>query len=99
MVGGDLTEADARALGLRVAGAAEARGGAGSRVVVGRDGRLSSPALVDGLVAGGASVERIGLGPTGVLHHAAHARGADAGVMVTGSHNPADQNGFKVTRV
>ena len=94
VVGRDLTEADARALGLRVAGAVP-----GGRVAVGYDGRLSSPALAaalcDGLAAGGAVAVPVGLGPTGMLYFAVHAQGCDAGVMVTGSHNPADQNGFK----
>lgn len=94
-VGEMLTAADANALGRRIA----ARVG-GGRVVVGYDGRLSSPmleaALVDGLVAGGAQVDRIGQGPTGMLYYAAHEGGAAAAVMVTGSHNPPDENGFKL---
>ena len=98
MVGRDLTDADAHALGLRLAAAVRARGG--RRVAVGYDGRLSSPALeaalVGGLEQGGAAVERTGLGPTGQLYYAVHARGLDGGVMVTGSHNPPDQNGFKI---
>lgn len=95
-VGTDLTEADARALGLSYAAALKGE----RRVAVGYDGRLSSPALeaalVAGLVAGGARVERIGRGPTGMLYHAVHSRDLDGGVMVTGSHNPPDQNGFKL---
>ena len=95
VVGRDLTPSDARGLGLRVATAIDA----GASVAVGYDGRLSSPALadalVDGLRAGGAAARPIGLGPTGMLYFAAHEHGCAAGVMVTGSHNPADQNGFK----
>ncbi|PAX08370.1 phosphomannomutase [Sphingomonas lenta] len=98
VVGRDLTEADAHLLGLKLANAVRARGG--RTVAVGYDGRLSSPmleaALVDGLAAGGVAVERTGLGPTGQLYYAVHARGLDGGVMVTGSHNPSDQNGFKI---
>ena len=94
-VGDSLREGDAQGLGERLAAAA-GRG----RVVVGYDGRLSSPmleaALVRGLVEGGAAVERIGLGPTGMVYHAAHERDAAAAVMVTGSHNPPDENGFKL---
>jgi phosphomannomutase len=97
-VGADLTEADAHALGARVATAVRARGG--RTVAVGYDGRLSSPmleaALVAGVLAGGAEVERTGLGPTGQLYYAVHALGTDGGVMVTGSHNPPDENGFKI---
>lgn len=95
-VGTDLTDGDARALGLSYAAALQGR----CRIAVGYDGRLSSPpleaALVGGLMAGGASVERIGRGPTGMLYHAVHSRELDGGVMVTGSHNPPNQNGFKL---
>jgi phosphomannomutase len=95
-VGTDLTEADAHALGLSYAAALTGD----RRVAVGYDGRLSSPmletALVAGLVAGGAQVERIGRGPTGLLYFAVHDRDLDGGIMVTGSHNPPDQNGFKL---
>ncbi|WP_375392257.1 phosphomannomutase/phosphoglucomutase [uncultured Sphingomonas sp.] len=98
VVGAELTEADAHALGLRLATAARARGG--RRIAVGYDGRLSSPALAAaltaGLVAAGAEALTIGRGPTGMLYHAVHAHDLDGGVMVTGSHNPADQNGFKL---
>jgi len=66
---------------------------------VGYDGRLTSPeleaALVDGLVTEGAEVVRIGRGPTPMLYYAAATLGVDGGVMVTGSHNPPDHNGFK----
>ena len=95
-VGTTLTPADARALGRAYADAVAP----GSRVAVGQDGRLSSPALaaalVEGLVAGGLSVARIGQGPTGMLYHAVHAHDLAGGIMVTGSHNPPDQNGFKL---
>jgi phosphomannomutase len=77
-----------------------AREGA-ARVCVGCDGRLSSPsleaALVDGLRAGGAQVLRIGLGPTPMLSFSVFEFEADAGIMVTGSHNPPKHNGFKLT--
>ena len=68
--------------------------------MVGRDGRLSSPALeralVDGLAAGGAEVVRIGLGPTPRIAFAVREFGFDGGVMVTASHNPPAENGFKL---
>lgn len=69
-------------------------------VVVGRDGRLSGPdlsaALIRGLQATGRDVKDIGQVPTPVLYFAAHYLGGGTGVMVTGSHNPADYNGFKI---
>ena len=72
----------------------------GRRVAVGYDGRLTSPeleaALVEGLVAGGIDVVRIGRGPTPMLYFAAATLGVDGGLMVTGSHNPPDHNGFKM---
>ncbi|QCO07182.1 phosphoglucomutase/phosphomannomutase PgmG [Azospirillum argentinense] len=98
IVGSTLTAADARAVG-RAFGTVVARGG-GKTVCVGYDGRLSSPeleaALVDGLVACGLHVLRIGLGPTPMLYFATRDREAAAGIMITGSHNPPDYNGIKM---
>ncbi|VAW81378.1 Phosphoglucomutase @ Phosphomannomutase, partial [hydrothermal vent metagenome] len=69
-------------------------------IVVGRDGRLSGPdlmaALIRGLVATGRDVKDIGQVPTPVLYFAAQYLGSGSGVMVTGSHNPAEYNGFKI---
>ena len=69
-------------------------------LAVGRDGRHSSAtladALIDGLTAGGAAVHDIGLAPTPVLYYATHRLELGSGVMVTGSHNPAEYNGFKL---
>ena len=97
-VGKNLNEADALVLG-KAFGTTVARAG-GKRIVVGYDGRTHSPmfekALVEGLTSTGASVERVGLGPTPMLYFAAAHGKADAGIMVTGSHNPPDQNGFKM---
>ena len=99
IVGETLFPADARALGAAF-GALVGREG-GSAVCVGWDGRHSSPALrdalIDGLTASGRRVLTVGRGPTPMLNFALHDRGADAGVMVTGSHNPASHNGFKMT--
>jgi phosphomannomutase len=90
--------ADAHALGLTFATVARSRGL--SRIGVGRDGRTSSAPLeaelVGGLVEGGMQVERIGLGPTPKLAFAVRTRGLDGGIMVTASHNPPDENGFKL---
>ncbi|MEE9301996.1 MAG: phosphomannomutase/phosphoglucomutase [Alphaproteobacteria bacterium] len=100
-VGATLSGADAAAIG-RAFATVVARGvleGERPRVCVGYDGRLSSPelerALIDGLASGGMTVARIGRGPTPMLYFAVHELDADAGVMVTGSHNPPDYNGFK----
>jgi phosphomannomutase len=99
VVGRTLHSDDARALGRAFGSMMRASGA--SLVAVGYDGRLSSPemaaALVDGLAASGVDVVRIGLGPTPMLYFASHHLPTDAGVMVTGSHNPPDYNGFKLT--
>ena len=98
VVGETLSAADAYAIG-RAFATRVARHGQGRRICVAYDGRLSSPeleaALVDGLAGGGARVLRLGLGPTPMLYYGVHHLDADGGVMVTGSHNPPDQNGFK----
>lgn len=69
-------------------------------VVVGRDGRLSSDelaqALIRGLRASGRDVIDLGRVPTPVMNFATFHLGTGAGVMVTGSHNPADYNGLKI---
>lgn len=72
----------------------------GTRVAVGRDGRLSSPALeaalVEGLTDSGVDVVRLGLGPTPMVYFAEATLEVDGAVQVTGSHNPRDDNGFKM---
>ncbi len=69
-------------------------------VCIGRDGRLSSPdlhaALTEGLLLSGMTIIDIGLIATPTLYYAAITKDTTAGVMITGSHNPADQNGFKI---
>jgi len=97
IVGDTLSEADALAIGLSF-GTTLIRGG-GKTVVTGYDGRLSSPALhgavVDGLRQSGCDVITVGIGPTPMIHFAGHHLKTDAALMVTGSHNPANYNGFK----
>jgi phosphomannomutase len=97
-VGGTLSEADAFAIG-RCFGSLVVRGG-GRTVAVGYDGRLSSPsleaALANGLSASGIEAIRIGRGPTPMLYYANAKLATDGAVMVTGSHNPPDYNGFKM---
>ena len=98
IVGSTLHDADAFAIG-RCFGSIVARAG-GSVVAVGYDGRLSSPglekALVAGLRASGADVVRVGLGPTPMLYYASTVLKAAGAIMLTGSHNPPNYNGFKM---
>lgn len=98
IIGQTLGEEDAYAIG-RGFGTLIHRAG-GSRVAVGYDGRVSSPlleaALVRGLNDSGIFALRIGMGPTPMLYYAEATQDVDGGVQITGSHNPADYNGFKM---
>ena len=70
------------------------------KVVVGYDGRLSSELLnkylIKGLVEGGSKVTSIGLCPSPVLYYSSKVFNSDGAIMITGSHNPASNNGFKM---
>jgi len=99
IVGETLGIDDAHAIG-RSFGTLLARAG-GRRVVVGYDGRVSSPmlekGLIDGLHSSGIDVVRIGMGPTPMLYYAeASMEDVQGGIQITGSHNPANHNGFKM---
>jgi phosphomannomutase len=98
VVGRTLGPDDAHGVGRAFADIARQAGA--SRLAVSRDGRLSSPLLeselVRGLCEGGMHVLRMPLGPTPLVSFAIDRLGLDGGIMVTGSHNPADQNGFKL---
>jgi len=98
IVGETLTEADAYALGRTYA--AKAHGEGARTIAVGRDGRTHSPMLeaelIRGLTEGGISVTQIGMGPSPMLYFATHYLDVDGGIQVTGSHNPAEYNGFKL---
>ena len=98
IVGKTLHPADAFAIG-RCFGSIVARAG-GKTVAVAYDGRLSSPSLeqplVQGLMDSGIEVLRVGRGPTPLLYFAATTLQTDGAIMVTGSHNPPDYNGFKM---
>ncbi len=78
----------------------EARARGVERLVVGRDGRLSGPALaaalIEGVRASGCAVVDIGLAPTPVVYFAAHELAGGSGLALTGSHNPPDYNGIKM---
>ena len=98
IVGDTLTEDDAYALGRSYG--AKAHGEGARTIAVGRDGRTHSgmleAELVRGLTEGGISVVQIGMGPSPMLYFATHYLNVDGGIQVTGSHNPADYNGFKL---
>ena len=98
IVGDTLTEADAYALGRTYA--AKAHGEGARTIAVGRDGRTHSPTLqselIRGLTEGGMNVMQIGMGPSPMLYFATYYLDVDGGIQVTGSHNPADYNGFKL---
>jgi len=94
-----LSETSVAQIGHAIGSEAQSRGE--STVVVARDGRLSGPrllaALTRGLMTSGCDVIDIGMVPTPVLYFATHVLdGTTSGVMVTGSHNPPDYNGFKI---
>lgn len=99
IVGDSLTERDAFAIGCAFGTKVKRDGG--NHICVGYDGRESSPLfaehLIKGLCSTGVNVENIGLGPTPMLYFAVKDRNADGGVMITGSHNPSEYNGFKMT--
>ena len=88
-----VAEALGRAFGTAALGEGE------KTVAVGRDGRISGPALssalIRGLVAAGVEVIDVGLVTTPMLYFAAHTL-CRSGIQVTGSHNPKDYNGFKM---
>ena len=98
IVGRTLTAEIARYIGLGIGTEAEARGE--QEIIVGRDGRHSSPELAGALVAGlresGRDVVDIGVVPTPLLYFATHWLQANSGVMVTGSHNGPEYNGMKL---
>ena len=98
IVGETLFKEDAVAIGRAFGSLIASEGG--SRVCVGYDGRQSSPdmeaGLIEGLISTGIDVDRVGLGPSPMLYFATIESNADAGIMVTGSHNPPTHNGFKM---
>jgi phosphomannomutase/phosphoglucomutase len=96
----DLSDELVHALGLALATMLPA--GPKKRIALARDCRISSErlhaAMLRGLVEGGVHVIDTGVGPTPMLYFAVHHLEADGGVMITGSHNPAEENGFKMMR-
>ena len=102
IVGTTLTAPVVRAIGQALGTlAVEANAGkAGATIAIGRDGRLSGPALSaalsEGIAASGANVIDVGMVPTPVTYFAAYHLGCGSAVMLTGSHNPPDHNGIKM---
>ncbi len=98
VVGDTLTPTAAYWIGRAVGSQSLAQGEA--NVAVARDGRLSGPQLVEQLIQGlldcGCQVTDVGMVPTPVLYFAANVLAGKSGVMLTGSHNPSNYNGFKI---
>lgn len=98
IVGATLTQDSVRAIGQALG--SEARACGQRAIAVGRDGRLSGPALAsalaEGICAAGVDVLDIGAVPTPVSYFAAYQLGTGSAVSVTGSHNPPDYNGLKM---
>ena len=98
IVGKTLSPADALAIGRTMGTISAAK--SGRVAVVGFDGRLTSPVLEEelcrGLASAGLYVLRIGLVPTPGVYFATKVLNAAVGIMVTGSHNPPEYNGFKI---
>jgi len=96
----ELTDATAEAVGRAFATRIRAEGG--TRVALGQDVRPSSERLARaaerGMIAAGLAVERVGVVPTPALYYAVVSRGLDGGMAITGSHNPPEFNGFKMTK-
>lgn len=100
IVGSDLTVEAARAIGSAYAANMAEKGVSGT-IVVSRDNRPSGAALrdalVDGLTAGGVDIVDIGVVPTPLNYWALHHLDVVGGIQITGSHNPAEYNGFKLS--
>ena len=98
IVGHELTDAIAEQVGRAYCTYVKDRGV--KTITIGRDGRLSSPglfkSLVKGLLAGGLNVIDIGICPSPLVYFSLHQLPVDGGIMITGSHNAAEYNGFKI---
>jgi len=98
VLGKTLSKGVARQIGRAIGSEAQQRGL--KEIAVARDGRLSGPdlttALIEGLRSAGCDVIDVGAAPTPVLYFATYHLNIGSGVMVTGSHNPPDYNGFKI---
>ena len=94
----ELAPSVVKAIGRAIGSESVAKGERG--VVVGRDGRLSGMMLMDSLKAGliesGCHVIDVGMVPTPLVYFSTYTKGVTSGVMITGSHNPPEYNGFKI---
>mgnify|MGYP001587178658 FL=1 len=94
----ELTPSTVKLIGQAIGSESIAKGERG--VALGRDGRLSGAtlmdALKDGLKSTGCHVVDIGMVPTPLVYYATYTKAATSGVMITGSHNPPEYNGFKI---
>jgi len=97
-IGLDISPEVAEQVGLALGSELQIRGE--QKIILGWDGRLSSPefasALQRGLLATGTDVISIGSVTTGAMYYTCHELETENGIIVTGSHNPADYNGFKI---
>lgn len=98
VVGEQLTEETVGIIGAAIGRFFQQNGA--RTVALGYDARESSPVfsrlLTEGFNAAGVEVVSVGMVPTPVLYHTVFTKDVDGGVMITGSHNPADHNGFKI---
>ncbi len=98
IAGKTLTDEVVYTLGRAIGSEAYARGE--QKIVVARDGRISSPrlheALVQGLISSGRDVVNLGMTASPVMYYATDALKVRSGVVLTGSHNPAQHNGLKI---
>ncbi|MEO6656063.1 MAG: phosphomannomutase/phosphoglucomutase [Pyrinomonadaceae bacterium] len=98
IVGQHLTDETVATLGLAISTFFRQSGA--KRIAIGYDARASSPRFCDLLTRGfnetGCDIVLIGMVPTPVLYHTVFTKNVDGGVMITGSHNPPDHNGFKI---
>jgi len=96
----DLTDEVAFNVGAAVASRLKREGA--RRICLGRDVRESSPRLhgkmAEGVLSTGINVVDVGVVPSPVLYYSIIDRAADGGIMITGSHNPIEYNGFKICR-
>ena len=98
IVGKSLTEESVFLIGKAIGSLARDKNE--HQIAIARDGRYSGPllskALCDGILSVGCDVVDIGMVPTPLLYYATHQLAERSGVMLTGSHNPADYNGLKI---